>query len=118
MSKNLFHLFHGDDASLTLGSLAAFRSHEQTKANGVNVEVFCFGPALQALAVTDTEGAVRTYNENIGSLIDSGVRVAACLNAADASGIAEGLRARGIILESAVDVFARCAADGTNVITF
>jgi len=118
MPKNLFHIFHADDASLSLGTLAAVKSQAQATETGVEVQVFCFGPALQALAAEDADGAVRAYNENIDSLVEAGIVVAACLNAATAAGIADGIVARGIVLESAVDVFARCAVDGTNIITF
>jgi len=118
MPANLFHLFHGDDASLTLGSLSAFKSYAAAQTTGVDVEVFCFGPALQALGADDAEGAVAAYNETIDQLIAADVAVTACLNAANTAGLADRFRRRGIALESAVDVFARCADKGTNVITF
>ncbi len=96
MAANLFHLFHGDDASLTLGSLAALKSHATSAMNGVDVEVFCFGPALQALGGDDGEGAIAAYNETIDQLVAAGVPVTACLNAADMAGLADRFRGRGI----------------------
>jgi len=118
MAKNLFHLFHNDGASLSLGSTAALRSSQSTKETGVEVEVFRFGAAQKALSGLDEEGPVRTFNTNIDELISSGIRVAACINAAKGTDAVDALTSRGIILENAVDTFARCAIDGTNVITF
>jgi hypothetical protein len=118
MAKNLFHLFHNDGASLSLGSTAALRSSRRASETGVEVEVFCFGSAQKALSGSVEEGPVKTFNENIDELVSSGVRVAACINAAKGTDTVDDLTGRGIILESAVDVFARCAVDGTNVITF
>ncbi len=118
MAKNLFHFFHKDGASLSLGSIAALGSARYASETGVEVEVFVFGSAQKMLTATDTDGPVRTFNDNIDQLVESGVRVSACINAAEATGTDETLAGRGIILENAKDVYARCAIDGTNIITF
>ncbi len=118
MAKNLFHFFHKDGASLSLGSTAALRSAEYASETGVEVEVFVFGSAQKMLNESDTEGPVRTFNKNIDELIASGARVAACIKAAEATGTNSALVERGIVLDNAVEVYARCALDGTNVITF
>jgi len=118
MAKILFHFFHKDGASLSLGSIAALGSSRRSAETGVDVEVFVFGSAQRMLAVTDGEGPSRTFNSNIDEMIATGVRVSACIVAAEATGDDGALRDRGIILEDAALVYARCATDGTTVVTF
>jgi len=118
MAKTLFHLFHGDGASLSLGSIAALRSSRRSAETGVDVEVFIFGSAQKTLGDDAEEGPARTFNANVDEMIASGVRVATCIKAAEATGTDGDLTARGIVLEDAVGTFARCAVDGTSIVTF
>jgi len=118
MAKTLFHLFHKDGASLSLGSTAALRSGQRSGETGVDAEVLIFGSAQKVLADPSDEGPPRTFNSNIDEMITSGIPVSACIKAAEATGTDGDLRARGITLVDAVAMFARCAREGMNVVTF
>ena len=117
MSTVVFHLFHGDNDSLSAGSHVAERVRQVAAERNVSVEVFCFGPAQGALS-TSGSATLAEYNQQIDDLIASGVPVGACANAARAAGTEEALTARGITLQFARDAFARYAIEGATVITF
>lgn len=115
--KSVVHLFHDDVESLRTGTRVAQRVAEVSEERGVEVEVFCFGPAQQHLADMDTEaGAV--FNERIDALIAGGVRVGACVNVARADGTEAALQARGVVLSVARDEFVRFTLESATVITF
>ncbi len=117
MSKSVVHIFHGDDDSLSAGSHVAERIRQVAAEQGVTLEVFCFGPAQGALSASDS--LVRTeYNQQIDELVEAGVPVGACLNAARAAGTEAALLARGINLQFARDAFVRYAVEGATVLSF
>ena len=118
MAKILFHFFHKDGASLSLGSIAALGTSKRSAENGVDVEVFICGSLALVFNGPADEGPARTFNSNIDEMIAAGVRVSACIVAAQATGDDDALRDRGVILEDAALVYARSATDGTTVITF
>lgn len=118
MGTSVIHLFHGDDDSLSAGSHVAERIRQVASKQGLTVEVFCFGPAQGALTSTSDSDVHREYNEQIDALIENGVRVSACVNAARANGHEEALAARGVTLVFARDAFARYALEGATVISF
>jgi hypothetical protein len=117
MPKTVIHLFHDDDASLGSGSHVAERIRQVAGEQGLELEVYCFGPAQKALS--DTESAVRAeYNAQIDALVQAGVPVGACLNSATAVGTVDALTERGVKLQFARDAFARYGLEGAAVITF
>jgi intracellular sulfur oxidation DsrE/DsrF family protein len=118
VAKTLFHLFHKDGASLSLGSTAALRSGQRSGETGVEVEVLIFGSAQKVLSDPAEEGPPRTFNRNVDGMIASGIPVWACVKAAEATGTDGDLVERGIILVDAVAMFARCAREGVSIVTF
>ncbi|MGC8510422.1 MAG: hypothetical protein ACP5PB_06075 [Acidimicrobiales bacterium] len=118
MSKSVIYLFHGDDDSLSAGSHVAERVRQVAGEQGVELEVFCFGPAQGALSIPGNSLVRAEYNQQIDELIEAGVPVGACLNAARAAGTEEALTARGITLQFARDAFVRYAVEGATVVSF
>ncbi|MFD1713649.1 DsrE family protein [Amnibacterium flavum] len=115
--KTVVHVFHDDADSLRTGTRVAQRVHEVSGENGVDIEVFCFGPAQRRLIRAEDETS-RIFNTQIDELIEAGVRVGACVNAARADGTEDALRARGLVLSVARDEFVRFTVEGATVITF
>jgi len=115
--KTVIHLFHDDVDSLMTGSRVAQRILEVAPAAGVQVEVFCFGPAQRRLGLAETE-ADRVFNGRVDELVAAGVTVAACVNSARADGVEADLQARGLDLQVARDQFLRFTLEGATVITF
>jgi hypothetical protein len=118
MPKTVIHLFHGDDASLNAGSHVAERIRQVASDQGVDLEVYCFGPAQGALTEESDDPVRSEYKDQIDSLVAAGVPVGACLNAANANGTVAYLTDRGITLQFARDAFVRYALEGATVITF
>ncbi|RKN46792.1 DsrE family protein [Streptomyces hoynatensis] len=118
MPTTVFHVFHDDDDSLTLGTRAAQRVHEVAADHGCEVEVFCFGPAQRRLTGPGGSAAGEVYNRRIDALVASGVRVTACVNAARAEGTEAELTRRGLRLRVARDEFLRHTLEAATVITF
>ena len=118
MAKVVIYLFHGDPDSLGAGSHVAERVRQVAAEQGVELEVFCFGPAQTALLDPTLEGPVREYNVQIDELIAAGVPVAACLNAARAHDAEDSLRSRGVDLQYARDAFVRYATEAATVMSF
>lgn len=118
MAKSVIHLFHGDEDSLQAGSHVAERVRQVAGEQGIELEVFCFGPAQSALTKSDQSKVFEEYNEQIDQLVAAGVSVSACLNAARANGTEAALEARGITLQFARDAYARYALEGATVINF
>lgn len=118
MPTTVIFLFHGDDDSLNAGSHVAERIRQVADGQGVELEVYCFGPAQAALTDSSNNTVRVEYRDQIDALVAAGVRVGACLNAANAAGTSEELTARGITLEFARDAFVRHTLDGATVISF
>lgn len=118
MPKTVIHIFHDDDAALTAGSHVSERIRQVAADQGVELEVFIFGPAQSALADSDAGGVRAEYNAQVDELTQAGVPVGACLNSADAAGTADAITARGITLQYARDAFVRYAQEGATVISF
>ncbi len=118
MSKSVIYLFHGDDDSLSAGSHVAERVRQVAGEQGVELEVFCFGPAQGALSSSRNSLVHAEYNQQIDELVEAGVPVGACLNATRAAGTEEALTARGITLHFARDAFVRYALEGATVVSF
>lgn len=118
MAKVVIHLFHGDPASLAAGSHVAERIRQVAAEQLLELEVFCFGPAQDALGVQPGDAAGTEYNRQIDELTAAGVPVGVCLNAAQAAGTELALQARGITLQYARDAFVRFAREGATVVTF
>lgn len=116
MAKTIVHIFHDDVDAITLGSRVPQRMLEVAHDHGVEVEVFCFGPAQRQLSSSDEAAA--TFNRQIDELVAAGVRVGSCVNAARADGVEDALRDRGLVLEVARDEFLRFAVEGATVLTF
>ncbi|MGC8484095.1 MAG: hypothetical protein ACP5O6_00460 [Candidatus Baltobacteraceae bacterium] len=118
MPKVVIHLFHGDDDSLATGSHVAERIRQIAPDQKVGLEVFCFGPAQDALVEPSTTQIRTEYNQQIDELIEAGVPVGACLNAARAAGMEHALSQRGVRLQFARDAFVRFALEGATVMNF
>ena len=118
MAKTVIFIFHGDDNSLGTGSHVAERIRQVADERGVELEVFCFGPAQDALTGESAEPAHVEYRTQIDALAAAGVPVGACLNDARAAGTVENLEGRGIRLQFARDAFARFGIEGATVISF
>ncbi|WP_298345029.1 hypothetical protein [Ferrimicrobium sp.] len=118
MVKVVIHLFHGDPDSLSAGSHVAERIRQVAGEQGAELEVYCFGPAQDALIAIDGDPVKAAYNTQIDELIAAGVPVGACLNAAQAAGAEQTLSDRGINLQYARDAFVRFVLEGATVIGF
>lgn len=118
MAKVVIHLFHGDEDSLAAGSHVAERVRQVAGDQGVDLEVYCFGPAQGALSDSGGDPTHTAYNHQIDELVAAGVPVGACLNAARAADTEAALSARGITLQYARDAFVRWALEGATVIGF
>jgi hypothetical protein len=118
MAKVVIHLFHADEDSLAAGSHVAERVRQVAGDSGVDLEVYCFGPAQGALGDTSEDLARVEYNRQIDELVAAGVSVGACLNAARAAGTEEALTTRGIALQYARDAYVRFALEGATVLNF
>lgn len=115
--KTVIHLFHDDADSLRTGARVASRIREVSDDHGIDVEVFCFGPAQRQLTVRHGEAA-SAFNAQIDQLIADGVRVGACINSARADGMEDELESRGLVLSVARDEFVRFTLEGATVVTF
>ena len=118
MPKTVIHLFHADDSSLGAGSHVAERIRQVAADSGLELEVYCFGPAQSALTAESHDPVRAEYNVQIDALVAAGVPVGACLNAATADGTAEALGVRGLTLQYARDAFVRYSLEGATVISF
>ncbi|MDA8356500.1 MAG: DsrE family protein [Actinomycetota bacterium] len=118
MAKVVIHLFHADEDSLSAGSHVAERVRQVAGEDGVDLEVYCFGPAQGALGDTSEEPTRAEYNRQIDELVAAGVPVGACLNAARAAGTEQALTERGITLQYARDAYVRFALEGATVLNF
>jgi hypothetical protein len=118
MAKVVIHLFHADEDSLGAGSHVAERVRQVAGDNGVDLEVYCFGPAQGALGDTSEDPTRAEYNRQIDELVAAGVPVGACLNAARAAGSERALSERGIALQYARDAYVRFALEGATVLNF
>lgn len=118
MAKTVIFLFHDDDASLSAGSHVAERVTQVAPDSGVELEVFCFGPAQAALTSDEHDKVKEDYRAQIASLSAAGVVVGACINAATANQHDEQLVALGLNLEFARDAFVRWGHEGAAVISF
>lgn len=117
MPKTVVHVFHDDDDSVVTGTRVAQRILEVAPEQGVDVEVFCFGPAQQRLGRRTTE-ADAIFHRQVDELIAAGVVVGACVNSARADGSEDELTARGLNLQVARDAFLRFTLEGATVISF
>ena len=118
MAKTVIFLFHGDNDSLNAGSHVAERVRQVAPDAGVDLEVFCFGPAQAAITEASTDPVRAEFREQIDALVGAGVRVGACVNAAIANNQDDALTSRGVTLEFARDAFIRFALDGAAVLSF
>ena len=118
MAKTVIFLFHGDNDSLNAGSHVAERVRQAAPDAGVDLEVFCFGPAQAAMTEASTDPVRVEFREQIDALVEAGVRVGVCVNAAIANAQEKALAARGVTLEFARDAFIRFAVDGAAVLSF
>jgi hypothetical protein len=114
MRKTVIHIFHADHASLTTGAHVAERIHQVAAARGIQVEVYVFGPAEQALLDADAT----EFNTHIDALVGHGVQVTTCLSTADALGAADRFAKRGIQAEFAREAFTRYTTESATVISF
>lgn len=117
MPKTVVHVFHDDDDSVVTGTRVAQRMLEVAADRGVEVEVFCFGPAQRRIGRgVDEAGA--TFDRQLDELIAAGVVVGACVNSARADGVEADLTARGFRLRVARDELLRFTLEGSTVVTF
>lgn len=114
--KTVVHVFHDDADSVRTGVRVAQRIAEVADERGVEIEVFCFGPAQRLLARDDE--LADHLNAQIDALVATGVRVGACISLARADQLEDALRARGIALNVARDEFIRFTLEGATVLTF
>ncbi len=118
MSKTVIFIFHDDINALSAGSHVAERIRQVKDEQGLELEVFLFGPAQSALTAENQSKEVAEYNQQINELTSNGVTVGACLNAANANGQSKELKERGINLEYARDAFVRFGLESASVISF
>jgi hypothetical protein len=118
MAKTVIHLFNDNDAALTAGSHVAERVRQVAAERNVELEVFLFGPAQAALTAPSEAPARLAFKAQIAELAKAGVRVGACINAANSAGTANELQSRGIALEFARDAFVRFGLEAAAVLTF
>jgi hypothetical protein len=118
VSKTVIFLFHGDDESLAAGLAAAWRTHVAAPDLGVQLEVFCLGPAQAALADGAADPVRAATREQVGRLIAAGVAVGASVDGARSDGTEAALRSLGLTLEDSGEAFIRYALDGAAVLSF
>ena len=116
MAKTVIPIFHGDDASLSAGSRVAERVRHVVDDVDLELEVYRFASAQDAITSPVNNEVHAEYRAQIDALVASGVRVGACLNAAVANETEDELRRRGVTLEYARDAFARAGLEGAAVI--
>jgi hypothetical protein len=114
MSKLVLHLFHDDPGALSTVPALAERISRATPGNGVELELYVFGPAERVLARSDHE----EFNAHIDNLVKLGVRTTACIGLAQTFASEEAFRRSGIALESAAVAFPRFAQEGAAVAGF
>ena len=114
MKKVVIHVFHDDTSSLGTGSHVSERIRQVKEEQGVELEVYVFGPAEKALA--DPAGSA--YRETLVTLAKGGVPVHVCRSIAEDMGKAEEFTQAGFTLEYARDAFVRDALEGAIVISF
>jgi len=112
--KVVIHIFHDDPSALNTGSHVAERIRQTKDENGVDLEVYIFGPAEKVLGGKDNEA----YSKAIQGLVQAGVPVHTCIDIANAIGATEDFSAMGLDLEYARDAFIRYAKEGATVISF
>lgn len=118
MKKTVVVIFNDNDAALNAGSHVALRMAQVNQEMGVELEVYLFGPAQAAYSSNTTQGVKAEYIKTIDELVKAGIKVSACMNAAEASKTTEALKAKGIHLEFARDAFLRYGAEQAAVLTF
>lgn len=112
--KVVIHIFHDDPSSLNTGSHVAERIRQVKDENGIDLEVYIFGPAERALG----DKAKEPYSEAIQCLVQAGIPVHTCIDIANSIGAAQEFSAMGLTLEYARDAFVRYAKEGATVISF
>jgi len=117
MPKTVVHVFHDDDDSVVTGTRVAQRILEVAGDRGVELEVFCFGPAQRRIGRRATE-ADATFDRQLDELVAAGVVVGACVNSARADSTEAALEARGLRLRVARDELLRFTLEGATVVTF
>ncbi|MEX2411633.1 MAG: hypothetical protein WD607_09760 [Candidatus Paceibacterota bacterium] len=96
----------------------AVRMSQVNKEVGVELEVYLFGPGQAAYSSNAETGVKAEYIKTIDELVAAGIKVSACKNTAEAKGTTNALKAKGIHLEYARDVFLRYGSESAAVITF
>lgn len=118
MKKTAIIIFNDNDAALSSGSHVAVRMSQVNKEAGVELELYLFGPGQAAYSSNAETGVKADYIKTIDDLIASGIKVSTCKNTAEAKGTTDALKAKGIYLEYARDVFLRYGSENAAVITF
>lgn len=116
-AQTVIHVFHDDDDAVMTGTRVAQRILEVAADQGVDLEVFCFGPAQRRIGRGAGE-ADATFDRQLDELVAAGVSVGACVNAARAEGVEAELDARGFRHQVARDALVRFTLEGATVITF
>jgi len=116
MKKTVLVIFNDNDAALNAGSNLALRMAEVHKERDVALEVFLFGPAQAAYSSDEKTGMKVSFHANIKKLIQAGIKVSACANAAGDK--ADALKKDGVQLDFARDAFLNYGAEHASVITF
>jgi hypothetical protein len=114
MKKLVIHIFHDDTSSLGVGSHVSERIRQVKDQQGVELEVYVFGPAEKALA----DPARAEYRDTLVSMAKNGVPVHVCRNDAEKLGKTDEFARMGFTLEYARDAFVRYAVEGATVISF
>lgn len=114
MKKVVIHIFHSDDRSLGTGSHVSERIRQMKDRQGVDLEVYVFGSAEEALG----DPAHAEYRQTLVTLAKAGVPVHVCRDIAESMGKAQEFTALGFTLEYARDAFVRYAIEGATVISF
>jgi hypothetical protein len=114
MKKVVIHIFHADNSSLGTGAHVSERIRQVKDQQGVELEVYVFGPAERAL----DDPAHAEYRQALVGLAKSGVPVHVCRDIAESMGKAQEFTALGFTLEYARDAFVRYALEGASVISF
>ena len=116
MKKTVLVIFNDNDAALNAGSNLALRMADVNKERNVELEVFLFGPAQAAYSDDEKTGMKASFHANIQKLIQKGIKVSACANAAGDK--ADTLQKEGLILDFARDAFLNYGAEQASIITF
>lgn len=113
MKKIVIHIFHSHEGSTDIGAKLSERICLVAAERGVSLELFIFGPAINALV----DPAQPDFRDSLTALAQQKVPVQVCRQTVEMMGKGEMLTNLGFGLEFARDAFIRYALEDATVIS-